>query len=151
MENNRSIKRIKKEIEELKSDPPSNCSAGPIDDNLVDWEATIIGPSESPYAGGIFKLSLYFGDKYPFKPPKIKFVTKIFHPNIDSYGNICLDILNVNWSPALTITKLLLSISSLLTDPNPDDPLSKAAADLYLKDIKEFNRKAREYTLVYAH
>ena len=72
MENNRSIKMIKKEIEELKSDPPSNCSAGPIDDNLVDWEATIIGPSESPYAGGICKLSLYFGDKYPFKPPKIK-------------------------------------------------------------------------------
>jgi ubiquitin-conjugating enzyme E2 D/E len=151
MDRKRSIKRIEKEIEELKSDPPSNCSAGPIDDNLVDWEATIIGPSESPYAGGIFKLELYFGEKYPFKPPKIKFITKIFHPNIDAYGNICLDILNVNWSPALTITKLLLSISSLLTDPNPDDPLSKAAADLYLKDIKEFNRKAREYTLLYAH
>ena len=151
MNKNRTIKRIEKEIEELKSDPPCNCSAGPINDRLLDWEATIIGPSDSPYAGGIFKLSLYFGDKYPFKPPKIKFITKIFHPNIDSYGNICLDILNVNWSPALTVTKLLLSISSLLTDPNPDDPLSKIAADLYLKDIKLFNRKAREYTLIYAH
>ena len=75
MDRKRSIKRIQKEIEELKSDPPSNCSAGPIDDNLVDWEATIIGPSESPYAGGIFKLGLYFGEKYPFKPPKIKFIT----------------------------------------------------------------------------
>ena len=151
MSQNRSLKRINKEIEELEKDPPTNCSAGPIDDKLVNWEATIIGPSESPYAGGLFKLSIHFGEKYPFKPPKIKFITNIFHPNIDAYGNICLDILNVNWSPALTITKLLLSISSLLTDPNPSDPLSKIAADLYLKDINEFNRKAREYTLLYAN
>jgi ubiquitin-conjugating enzyme E2 D/E len=151
MSKNRSLKRINKEIEELEKDPPTNCSAGPIDDKLVDWEATIIGPSESPYAGGIFKLTIHFGERYPFKPPKIKFITNIFHPNIDAWGNICLDILNVNWSPALTVTKLLLSISSLLTDPNPNDPLSKSAADLYLKDINEFNRKAREYTLLYAH
>ena len=148
----KSLKRIKKELEEIKSEPPTNCSAGPIcEDNLFDWQASIIGPSKSPYAGGYFKLSITFSDKYPFKPPRIKFITRIFHPNINSRGSICLDILNTNWSPALTITKVLLSISSLLTDPNPNDPLSKEAADLYLKSKEQYNLRAREYTLRFAN
>jgi ubiquitin-conjugating enzyme E2 D/E len=146
----KSIRRIKKEIEELHKEPPSNCSAGPIDDTLKIWEATIIGPADSPYAGGIFKLNITFTDKYPFKPPKVKFITKIFHPNINQQGSICLDILNVNWSPALTITKLLLSISSLMTDPNPKDPLVKSIADMYMLEREKYNNKAREYTLRYA-
>ena len=146
----KSIKRIRKELEEIKTEPPSNCSAGPIGEELTRWEASIIGPSDSPYAGGVFKLSIDFTDKYPFKPPKVKFITRIFHPNINSYGSICLDILNVNWSPALTVTKLLLSISSLLNDPNPKDPLVKSIADMYEKNRNEYNRKAREFTLRYA-
>ena len=146
----KSIKRIKKELEEIKTEPPSNCSAGPIGEELTKWEASIIGPSDSPYAGGVFKLSIDFTDKYPFKPPKVKFITRIFHPNINSYGSICLDILNVNWSPALTVTKLLLSISSLLNDPNPKDPLVKSIADMYEKNRNEYNKKAREFTLRYA-
>jgi ubiquitin-conjugating enzyme E2 D len=146
----KSIKRIKKELEEIKTEPPSNCSAGPIGEELTKWEASIIGPSDSPYAGGVFKLSIDFTDKYPFKPPKVKFITRIYHPNINSYGSICLDILNVNWSPALTVTKLLLSISSLLNDPNPKDPLVKSIADMYEKNRNEYNKKAREFTLRYA-
>ena len=146
----KSINRIKKELEEIWKEPPSNCSAGPISDNLYIWEATIIGPSDSPYAGGIFRLNINFTDKYPFKPPRVKFITRIFHPNINYNGSICLDILNINWSPALTITKLLLSISSLLTDPNPNDPLVKSIADLYINEKEEYNTKAREFTLRYA-
>ena len=146
----KSINRIKKELEEIRKEPPSNCSAGPISDNLYIWEATIIGPSDSPYAGGIFRLNINFTDKYPFKPPRVKFITRIFHPNINYNGSICLDILNINWSPALTITKLLLSISSLLTDPNPNDPLVKSIADLYINEKEEYNTKAREFTLRYA-
>ena len=147
----KATKRIKKELEEISKEPPSNCSAGPIDtNNIFDWSATILGPSDSPYAGGVFRLNIIFNEKYPFKPPKVKFVTRIFHPNINSNGSICLDILNVNWSPALTITKLLLSISSLLTDPNPNDPLVKSIADMYMHQKDEYNRKAREYTLRYA-
>ena len=146
----KSLKRIKLELKELLEEPPSNCSAGPKNDNFFLWEATLIGPSESPYAGGIFKLSLLFCERYPFKPPKVKFLTKIYHPNINSHGSICLDILNTNWSPALTISKLLLSISSLLTDPNPDDPLVQTIADLYINDRERYNFKAREYTLRYA-
>ena len=146
----KSLKRIKKELEEIKSEPPTNCSAGPIsEDNLFNWRQ--YRSNKIPYAGGFFKLSITFSDKYPFKPPKIKFITRIFHPNINSRGSICLDILNTNWSPALTITKVLLSISSLLTDPNPNDPLSKEAADLYLKSKEQYNLRAREYTLRFAN
>ena len=144
------MRRLKKELEEIRNDPPSNCSAGPIGDDMYNWEASIIGPSDSPYSGGIFKLKLQFCDDFPFKPPKVKFITKILHPNIDCYGNICLDILNKNWSPVLNVTKLLLSISSLLTDPNPDDPLDAEVAYIYKNDNQKFVKMARNYTLKHA-
>ena len=138
--------RILKEYEDNTKNPPFNCSAGYIDDFKI-WDATIIGPSDSPYTGGIFKLSIKFGDEYPFKPPTIKFITPVLHPNIDKFGNICLDILNVNWSPILSISKLLLSISSLLNDPNPNDPLDKETANLFIKNIDLYNKKVRLFTL----
>ena len=145
------MNRLKNEEKTLMEDPPENIRAGPVDGNYYHWSATIIGPGDSPYEGAIFYLDIKIPDGYPFKPPKIKFKTPIFHPNINGFGDICLDTITTNWSPTMTIGKVLLSICSLLTDPNPDDPLSKAAADLYLKDINEFNRKAREYTLLYAN
>ncbi len=145
-----SLKRINKELLELQKDPPLNCSAGSVGDDLLKWEATIIGPPDSCYEGGLFKLSIEFPENYPFKPPKVVFTTRIYHPNINRSGSICLDILNKNWSPALTASKLLLSISSLLTDPNPDDPLDVRAANLYKDDIETFNKTARAYTLKYA-
>ena len=144
-----AINRIQKELNNIQKDPPLNCSAGPTDDNLFFWQATIMGPSESPYEGGIFFLNIHFPSDYPFKPPKVTFKTKVFHPNISGSGAICLDILKDQWSPALTISKVLLSICSLLTDPNPDDPLVPDIANLYNKDKEEFNIKAREYTQIY--
>ena len=144
------MRRLKKELEEIKTDPPSNCSAGLKDDNIYEWEATIIGPGDSPYSGGIFRLSMLFSNDFPFKPPRVKFITKILHPNIDEYGNICLDILNKNWSPVLNVSKLLLSISSLLTDPNADDPLNPEIADVYKTDNPKFIKMARNYTLKHA-
>jgi len=145
-----SIKRLKKELEEIQKDPPVNCSAGIVDDDINIWDATIIGPEKTPYENGMFKLTIVFPDNYPFKPPKVKFNTRIFHPNINKHGSICLDILHKNWSPALTVSKLLLSISSLLSDPNPDDPLDIRAADIYTKDKEEFFQTAKTYTLKYA-
>ena len=145
-----SARRIKREYEEFMKDAPENCSAGPKGDNLYIWEAVVIGPEGSPYAGGMFKLSINFPLDYPFKPPKIEFLTKIYHPNIHSNGAICLDILKDMWSPALTISKTLLSISSLLTDPNPRDPLVADAADLYLRNRSEYERIAKEWTALYA-
>ena len=119
-----ALKRIQKELKDLEKDPPGNCSAGPVDEkDLYTWQATIMGPEDSPYAGGIFFLNIHFPTDYPFKPPKCQFTTRIYHPNINSNGSICLDILKDQWSPALTIQKVLLSISSLLTDANPNDPL----------------------------
>lgn len=144
------MNRIKAEYDELIKQPPENISAGPINDNLKHWEATILGPSESPYAGGIFKLEILFPDDYPFKPPKIRFITRIYHPNINKNGSICLDILNVNWSPVLSISKLLLSICSLLNDPNPDDPLDEEIAKIYLNNKVLYLKNARNYTIKYA-
>jgi ubiquitin-conjugating enzyme E2 D/E len=142
--------RIKKELELFTKDPPTNCSAGPIDDDIFRWQATIMGPSDSPYQGGVFYLEINFPPDYPYKPPKIRFNTKIYHPNINSSGGICLDILKDQWSPALTISKVLLSICSLLTDPNPDDPLVPSIAELYIHNREEYAMQARSYTLQFA-
>ena len=140
--------RIKKELEDMK-DLPTHCNIGKTDNEFI-WKGSIIGPSDTPYAGGFFSLDIKFTEKYPMVPPKIKFNTKIYHPNIDANGNICLDILNNNWSPVLTIVKILLSISSLLNEPNPDDPLVKKIALEYTNNIEKFKLNARRMTLEYA-
>ena len=146
-----AIKRINKELLDLGKDPPAGCSAGPIDESdLYQWQASIVGPDDSPYSGGVFFLNIHFPTDYPFKPPKVTFTSKIYHPNINSNGSICLDILKDQWSPALTISKVLLSISSLLTDANPDDPLVPEIAKLYKEDRAAFEEKAREWTRKYA-
>lgn len=131
-------------------DPPANCSAGPAGSDVFEWNATIMGPDKSPYAGGVFMLKIRFPNDYPFKPPKINFTTKIYHCNVNESGGICLDILKDNWSPALTISKVLLSICSLLTDPNPDDPLVPDIAMLFKKDRKQHDKHAAEWTRKYA-
>ena len=146
-----SSKRITKELEQLIKDPPTNCSAGPSDEeDIYKWEATLMGPVGTPYVGGVFKLIIDFPTNYPFKPPKVRFLTKIYHPNINSQGGICLDILKDNWSPALTISKVLLSICSLLDEPNPDDPLVMDIAEKYLKNRVLYDCIAAEWTAQYA-
>lgn len=142
--------RILKEKKLLDADPPSNCSAGPVGDDIYTWQGTLMGPIKSPYEGGVFYLNISFPEDYPYKPPRVTFTTKIYHPNINSAGGICLDILKDQWSPALTISKVLLSICSLLTDPNPDDPLVPAIAELYKRDKKEYFIMARTWTLQFA-
>lgn len=145
-----SERRLNKEYKDFQKDPPSNCSAGPNNDNIYKWKAFINGPKDSPYEGGLFELEMTFTNRYPFKPPKVVFITKIYHMNINGSGQICLDILKDNWSPALTISKLLLSICSLLTDPNPDDPLVPEIANLYKKNKTLYMATAREYTQTWA-
>jgi ubiquitin-conjugating enzyme E2 D/E len=145
-----AAQRISKELKNLIADPPSNCSAGPVGDDIFHWQATLMGPEDSPYEGGVFFLDINFPADYPYKAPRVTFSTKIYHPNINSSGGICLDILKDQWSPALTISKVLLSICSLLTDPNPDDPLVPSIADLYKRNKEEYHLKAKTYTLQYA-
>ena len=145
-----TLNRIRKELIDIQKDPPANCSAGPEGDDLYEWQASIMGPKDSPYHGGLFWLKIQFPKDYPFKPPKLQFLTKLFHPNISSSGSICIDILKDQWSPALTISKVLLCICSLLDDPNPDDPLMPDIADLFKEDKEAYEKKARDWTIIYA-
>ena len=146
-----ALKRIQKELIDLGKDPPTNCSAGPLDEkDLFHWQATIMGPDDSAYSGGVYFLNIHFPADYPFKPPKLNFTTRIYHPNINANGNICVDILKDQWSPALTIAKVLLSISALLTDANPDDPLVPEIAHIYKTDRAKYEANAREWTRKYA-
>ena len=145
-----ALKRIQKELKELFEDPLLMCTAGPTDDDLFQWQATIVGPEGSPYEGGLFIINIVFPSDYPFKPPKLNFITRIYHCNISAQGDICLDILKDQWSPALTISKVLLSLCSLLTDPNPDDPLVPSIANLLASNPSAHDERARLWTLKHA-
>lgn len=144
------IKRLKKELDDMQKDDTPNLSAGPIKDNLFEWEAVILGPVGTPYEGGVFYLNISIPSNYPFKPPIVIFKTKIYHPNINNTGNICLDILKNQWSPALTISKILLSICSLLSDPNPNDPLVPEIANILKVNPELYFNTAKEWTSIYA-
>lgn len=146
------IERIQREYSNLLKNPIDRISAGPkSDDNLKEWSAILAGPPGTPYEEGTFQLDITFPDEYPFKPPMVRFATRIYHCNISPRsGAICLDILKTEWSPALTISKVLLSISSLLDDPEPLDPLAPEIANKYTSDRAGHDATAREWTLAYA-
>uniref|UniRef100_A0A8C7UFT0 E2 ubiquitin-conjugating enzyme n=1 Tax=Oncorhynchus mykiss TaxID=8022 RepID=A0A8C7UFT0_ONCMY len=128
-----ALKRIQKELHDLQRDPPAQCSAGPVGE---DCKFQYSCCTDSPYQGGVFFLTIHFPTDYPFKPPKVAFTTKIYHPNINSNGSICLDILRSQWSPALTVSK--------------DDPLVPDIAHIYKQDKEKYNRLARDWTQKYA-
>ncbi|XP_062104498.1 ubiquitin-conjugating enzyme E2 4-like [Humulus lupulus] len=119
------------------------------DRDLFRFIGTIIGPSDTPYEGGVFSLSIKIPHTYPMTPPKITFLTKVFHPNITEDGIIHVDVLGDNWLPTLTIEKMLLSICSFLDDPNPEDPLNPICC-LYRNHRETYIKKAREWTKKYA-
>ena len=142
--------RIMKETQKLASDPIVGIYAEPQVDNPRHFEVMIAGPKDSPYEGGLFKLQLYLPEDYPMVPPKILFMTKIYHPNIDFLGKICLDILKTNWSPALQIRSVLLSLQLLLSEPNTADPLNESVNAHWLKDKADAQNTAKEWTTKYA-
>lgn len=144
------LKRLKKELKIVVTDPSENISASPVDNDMTKWEAIIIGPKGTPYEDGIFKLSIDFPDDYPFVPPNIRFVTQIYHPNIDSNGKICMDVLKQRWSPVQNTNSILLSVCSLLSDPNPDDPLVPEIAHLFQTNRQLFDQYAKMYTMKFA-
>ena len=147
-----SAQRIRKELKLLEEESKSmpGCSAGPVGDDLLNWQGIIVGPEGTPYVGGVFKLEIKFPSDYPYKAPKVTFATPIYHCNINRAGNICLDILKDKWSPVLTIGKVLLSICSLLSDPNPDDPLAPEIAEVFRNDRAKHDETAAAYTARYA-
>ncbi|XP_055381560.1 ubiquitin-conjugating enzyme E2 N-like [Condylostylus longicornis] len=143
-------RRIFKEIERLLEEPVPGISAIPDESNYRYFRVFITGPKDSPFEGGLFKLELFLPEDYPMSAPKVRFITKIYHPNIDRLGRICLDILKDKWSPALQIRTVLLSIQALLSAPNPDDPLENHVADLWKIDEIKAIHNAREWTRQYA-
>ena len=142
--------RLETEARELAEENSDCFSVSPRDDDIYSWTAILMGPKGTPYEGGKFVLKLDFGDKYPILAPAIKFVTPILHSNIALDGSICLDILKDKWSPVLTISQVLLSISSLLNEPNPRDPLNTKIADLYLQDQAKHDEAVAGHTRKYA-
>mmetsp|Transcript_144648 Transcript_144648/g.204603 ORF Transcript_144648/g.204603 Transcript_144648/m.204603 type:complete len:151 (+) Transcript_144648:71-523(+) len=142
--------RILKETQKLATEKVAGIETEVNDKNYRHFYVKIYGPSNTPYEGGIFNAELLLPDEYPMSPPKVIFCTKIYHPNIDNLGRICLDILKDKWSPALQIRSVLLSIQALLSSPNPDDPLNNEAANLWKSDERSAIQKAKEYTALYA-
>ncbi|KAH9404033.1 hypothetical protein TYRP_014548 [Tyrophagus putrescentiae] len=148
-----SKNRILKELENIRKNPPAFCSAGPVsDDNIYRWQATIMGPPSTPFAGGVFSLSIEMSEKYPFESPKMQFVTPCFHPNITEEGKICIEILSnpEKWSPTLNISSVLTSIYALLSEPDTSHSLRPDVAKMYDTDREKFLQTAREWTQKHA-
>ncbi|CAK8988437.1 unnamed protein product [Durusdinium trenchii] len=127
-------KRIEKETQKLETEPPPGVQAKPDPANYRYFHIVMAGPTGTPYEGGNYKMELFLPEGYPMEPPKVRFLTKIYHPNIDKLGRICLDVLKDKWSPALQIRTVLLSIQALLSTPEPSDPLDTNVADHFIKD-----------------
>ena len=109
------------------------------------------GPSDTPYQGGTFLVDIHITNSYPFEPPKMKFLTKVWHPNVSSQsGAICLDVLKDQWTPALTIKTALLSVQALLAAAEPDDPQDAVVAKMYVSNRAQFDAQAKEWTEKYA-
>ena len=143
-------RRIKKETERLEKDPPPGVTCNPHESNPRYFLIKLFGPKETPYENGVFSLEMFLPAQYPMEAPKVRFLTRVWHPNIDLIGRICLDILKDKWSPALQMRTVLLSVQALLSAPNPDDPLNNKAAKQWKDDHSAALEQARQYTRTYA-
>ena len=143
-------RRIVKETQRLMAEPVQGISAVPDEQNARYFHVVVAGPEDTPFEGGVFKLELFLPEEYPMAAPKVRFLTKLYHPNVDKLGRICLDVLKDKWSPALQIRTVLLSIQALLSAPNPDDPLQNDVAELWKENEAEALRIAREWTRLHA-
>ena len=137
-------KRLIRDFKRLQSDPPPGVSGSPNPENIMNWTAVIFGPEATAWDGGTFKLTISFSEDYPNKSPLVRFASQMFHPNIYADGQICLDILQNNWSPIYDVAAILTSIQSLLCDPNPNSPANSEAARLYSENRAEYERRVKE-------
>lgn len=144
-------KRVQKEVQEIERDSASGVKVAVDPSNGNHLEGTIQGPEDTPYHKGTFKVDIMIPDDYPFTPPKMKFVTRMWHPNVSSQtGAICLDILKDQWSPALTIKTALLSLQALMCAPEPSDPQDAEVANMYNRDYDLWFSTAKFWTECYA-
>jgi len=146
------VQRIQEELILMATSPSTIYSARPQNKSLDDWTATIVGPSNTPYEGGLFQLLIKFTPDYPRSPPQVRFLTEIYHMNIAEDGFICLDILDKSkrWNPDVTVPNILMALFSLLIFPNPDDPLNYVKAQQFKNDKDSYDKCARDWTLQFA-
>lgn len=149
---------LRKQLNDLKKNPVDGFSAGLVDDNnIYKWEVMIVGPPETYYEGGMFKAHLEFPLDFPQRPPKMRFISEIWHPNIHSNGDVCISILhepgedqygyekaNERWLPVHTVETILISVISMLSDPNDNSPANVDAAKQWREDIKGFKKRVTE-------
>lgn len=149
---------LKKQLAELKKKPVDGFSAGLVDDdNIYKWSILIMGPQDTLYEGGFFKATLEFPQEYPLRPPKMKFISEIWHPNVDKEGNVCVSILHEpgddrwgyekpeeRWLPVHTVETILLSVISVLADPNDESPANVDAAKQWREQLSAFKKKVAE-------
>jgi ubiquitin-conjugating enzyme E2 G1 len=155
MSDSQSSLILRKQLNDLKKHPNGGFSAGLVDDdNLYKWEVVIVGPPDTVYEGGMFKATLEFPQDFPQKPPKMKFITEIWHPNIHKNGDVCISILHEpgedrygyekaseRWLPVHTIETILISVISMLADPNDESPANVDAAKQWRNDFPGFKKK----------
>ncbi|KAJ5805885.1 uncharacterized protein N7503_003487 [Penicillium pulvis] len=147
------MRRIGKELADIHADTKSQITAAPVNEqeDITHLRGSFPGPPGTPYEGGTYNIDIKIPTDYPFRPPVMKFETKVWHPNVSSQtGAICLDTLSSAWSPVLTIKSALLSLQSLLSTPEPKDPQDAEVANMLLRTPKEFDRVARQWATIYA-
>ncbi|ESO91554.1 hypothetical protein LOTGIDRAFT_122144 [Lottia gigantea] len=146
--------RMNRELKAFGENPPFGISCWRSENSTAELEAQILGGEGTPYEKGVFKLEIDVPDKYPLVPPKVRFITSIYHPNIDNAGRICLDILKMPpqgaWQPMLRLSTVLQSIQLLMAEPNPEDPLMTEIASEYKYNKPAFNKHAEEFTRKFA-
>eukprot|EP01094_Clydonella_sp_ATCC50884_P018024 TRINITY_DN325_c0_g1_i5.p2 TRINITY_DN325_c0_g1~~TRINITY_DN325_c0_g1_i5.p2 ORF type:complete len:167 (+),score=29.20 TRINITY_DN325_c0_g1_i5:27-527(+) len=158
MASSSAFRRLMQEYKEITQNPSEGLTAGPLsEDNFFEWEAYIMGPADTPYDGGMFTARLVFPPDYPLNPPKMRFVTPMWHPNIYPNGEVCISILHPpgddpthyesaveRWSPVQSVEKILISVISMLAEPNDESGANLEAARMWRDDREEFNRRAEE-------
>nr|CAB3448592.1 unnamed protein product [Digitaria exilis] len=145
-----ALRRLRMELLDMQK-PPPECSAGLINNDIFHWSATIHGPSDSPYTGGLFRLTMDFPQEYPHKAPVVKFKTKVYHPNIDSEnGYVDVDILTEKWLAGMSVRYILMSIWQLLKTPDAETPVAQEIGGIYMKDPDKYNDIAKQWTQKYA-
>lgn len=137
-------KRLMRDFRRMRQDSPGGVSASPTPEDIMRWNAVIIGPDGTPFEDGTFKLVLQFDESYPTKPPSVKFISEMFHPNVYASGELCLDILQNRWSPTYDVSTILMSIQSLLNDPNTASPANVEAANMFRDHRNQYGKRVRE-------
>ncbi|XP_029635792.1 ubiquitin-conjugating enzyme E2 L3 isoform X1 [Octopus sinensis] len=142
-----ATRRLNKELIELKTGiNKSYCEINPDRSNMLLWNCLLV-PDNPPYNKGAFKIQIEFPAEYPFKPPRITFQTKIYHPNVDEKGQVCLPIISAeNWKPASKMDQVIEALLALVNDPEPEHPLRADLAEEFTKDKKKFLKNAEEHT-----